>query len=82
MIQNLKEVTAAHLGLSASPGSTISSTQIVVILSVLIIWRIVNSATGRALIAIREDETAAETMGINTTLYKVMAFAIGSALQV
>ena len=32
----------------------------------------------RACISIREDETAADAMGINTTYYKVVAFAIGA----
>ncbi len=53
-------------------------TQTVTILAVIIIWRIATSAPGRAMIAIREDEIAAETVGINTTKYKVMAFVIGS----
>ena len=37
-----------------------------------------NSADGRACLAIRENEIAAETMGSNTTKYKVMAFTIGA----
>lgn len=37
-----------------------------------------NSAEGRACMAIRENEIAAETMGINTTKYKVLAFTIGA----
>ena len=37
-----------------------------------------NSADGRACLAIRENEIAAETIGINTTKYKVMAFTIGA----
>lgn len=37
-----------------------------------------NSADGRACLAIRENEIAAETTGINTTKYKVMAFTIGA----
>ena len=39
----------------------------------------VNSSHGRACIAIRENEIAAEAMGVNTTRYKVMAFTIGAA---
>ena len=79
VIQNLKVTRGAFGIVGIAWVDNLFYTEIVVFLSVLIIWRIVNSATGRALIAIREDETAAETMGINTTLYKVMAFAIGSA---
>ena len=40
---------------------------------------IVKSDAGRALVSIREDELAAEAMGVNTTRYKVTAFVISSA---
>lgn len=53
-------------------------TQGVAIIVVLLIWRVSISAPGRAMVAVREDETAAETVGINTTRIKVMAFALGS----
>lgn len=44
----------------------------------LVIWRIVRSAHGRAFLSVREDEVAAEAMGINTTKAKVRAFVISS----
>jgi branched-chain amino acid transport system permease protein len=47
-------------------------------LTVYLIKNVVNSAHGRACIAIRENEIAAETMGIDTTRYKVLAFTIGA----
>jgi branched-chain amino acid transport system permease protein len=50
----------------------------VAILSVYIIVNFINSTHGRACISIREDEIASETMGINTTKYKIMAFSIGA----
>lgn len=53
---------------------------LVAVLTIVIVYNIVNSAFGRALISIREDELAAEAMGVNTTRYKVMAFAISSAM--
>ena len=53
---------------------------LVAILTIVIVYNIVNSAFGRALISIREDELAAEAMGVNTTRYKVMAFVISSAM--
>ncbi|MEG1774857.1 MAG: branched-chain amino acid ABC transporter permease [Oscillospiraceae bacterium] len=46
--------------------------------TVVIIVNFLHSSPGRACIAIREDEIAAESMGINTTKYKVIAFAIGA----
>ncbi|MFZ0062024.1 MAG: branched-chain amino acid ABC transporter permease [Pyrinomonadaceae bacterium] len=53
---------------------------LIAILTITIVYNIVNSAFGRALISIREDELAAEAMGVNTTRYKVMAFVISSAM--
>ena len=38
-----------------------------------------NSASGRCCLAIRENEIAADTMGINTTKYKVLAFTLGAS---
>ncbi|HKR10679.1 MAG TPA: branched-chain amino acid ABC transporter permease [Pyrinomonadaceae bacterium] len=49
------------------------------LITIVVVYNIVNSDTGRALISIREDELAAEAMGINTTRYKVLAFVISSA---
>lgn len=49
-----------------------------VVFSVFIIRRVEASRIGRAWIAIRENEIAASTMGINTTKYKLYAFAFGT----
>lgn len=49
------------------------------VITIVVVYNIVNSDIGRALISIREDELAAEAMGINTTRYKVLAFVISSA---
>jgi branched-chain amino acid transport system permease protein len=48
--------------------------------TIFIVYRIVRSSFGRTLIAIREDEIAAEAMGVNTTRSKVISFAISSAM--
>ncbi|RFU62734.1 branched-chain amino acid ABC transporter permease [Bacillus sp. V59.32b] len=48
------------------------------LITILVIRNFTNSTHGRACISIREDETASDAMGINTTYYKVVAFAIGS----
>ncbi|MGH9905216.1 MAG: branched-chain amino acid ABC transporter permease [Pyrinomonadaceae bacterium] len=50
------------------------------VITIVIVYNIVHSDTGRSLISIREDELAAEAMGINTTRYKVLSFVISSAL--
>lgn len=51
---------------------------LMVVLTIVVISNFIKSKSGRACIAIREDEIAAEAMGINTTFYKVLAFAIGA----
>jgi branched-chain amino acid transport system permease protein len=43
-------------------------------------WRLERVRTGRAFVAIREDELAAAAMGIHTTKVKVLAFALGGVL--
>ena len=51
----------------------------VMLITLFFIKNFVNSSHGRACIAIRENEIAAEAMGVNTTKYKVMAFTLGAA---
>ena len=50
-----------------------------VVLFLIIFSSLEHSRVGRAWIAIREDEVAAESLGVNPLKYKVMAFAIGAA---
>jgi branched-chain amino acid transport system permease protein len=50
------------------------------LLTIVIVRNITTSTYGRALATIREDEIAAEAMGINTTRHKVLAFVISAAL--
>ena len=49
-----------------------------VLVSVLICYRLQSSRTGRAWMAIREDEIAAKAMGINTRNLKLLAFGMGA----
>ncbi|MBJ6800079.1 branched-chain amino acid ABC transporter permease [Geomonas propionica] len=51
---------------------------VVAILAIILVTFVQNSRFGRALKAIREDEIAADAMGINTARYKIQAFALGS----
>ncbi|WP_075858200.1 branched-chain amino acid ABC transporter permease [Carboxydothermus pertinax] len=48
------------------------------LVTVMVIKNFVQSSHGRACISVRENEIAAEAMGINTTKYKVIAFTMGS----
>ena len=51
-----------------------------VVLSCLLIHMIMKSRHGRAILSIRENEIAAESVGINTTYYKTMAFVVSAML--
>ncbi|MGI5882797.1 MAG: branched-chain amino acid ABC transporter permease [Dethiobacteria bacterium] len=75
---NLK-ITGGAVGLRGIPKETTLLWVIAAALVTLyLLQRILNSRVGRALIAIREDETAAESMGINATYYKTLAFGVGA----
>lgn len=78
VVQNT-EVFGKALGLAGVPQqTTLFSCWLVVVIVVLVARRIRGSSHGRALLAIREDEIAAEAMGVNTTAYKVRAFVVAS----
>ena len=48
------------------------------VLTTLLVVNYIYSSPGRATIAIREDEIAAESVGIHTTRYKTIAFVLGA----
>jgi len=49
--------------------------------AILLVRNFVQSSPGRAVVSIREDEIAADAMGIDTTRYKTLAFVVGGALS-
>jgi branched-chain amino acid transport system permease protein len=50
---------------------------VLAIAAIVVLRNIVYSGTGRALISVREDELAAESVGIDSTRYKTLGFVIG-----
>ena len=67
------------LGLSGTPQhTTFFSVWFTVFVVILFARRLLASPHGRNLVAIREDEVAAEAMGVDTTSYKVRAFVVSS----
>ncbi|MCY9691632.1 branched-chain amino acid ABC transporter permease [Paenibacillus alginolyticus] len=52
---------------------------VVMAVGIYVLKKMTSSRIGRAWMVIREDETVAKAMGINTTYYKVLVFAIGGA---
>ncbi len=51
-----------------------------VVLALFVSWRLESSRVGRAWNAMREDEQVADAMGISTTRFKLLAFAMGGAI--
>ena len=79
-ILNMGSLTNGAAGLSDIPYlTTWQLAFIFVMITLIIVVNYIKSSAGRATIAIREDEIAAESMGINTTKYKTIAFVIGAA---
>jgi branched-chain amino acid transport system permease protein len=50
------------------------------VLVLVLALNLLRSPTGRAFIAIRDSETAAQSIGVNLSVYKVMAFSISAAI--
>ena len=65
-------------GMQVTHLTTWTYTFVCMFITLLVIVNFTNSRHGRACISVRENEIAADAMGINTTYYKVVAFAIGS----
>ncbi|HKK83361.1 MAG TPA: branched-chain amino acid ABC transporter permease [Atribacterota bacterium] len=75
---NIPHITNGALGIKGIPEFTnLWWTMGVAVFTIYIIKGLINSSYGRALMAIRENEIAAEVVGINLTYHKVMSFTIG-----
>lgn len=78
LILNMR-ITGGAKGLKGIiPLTTFNSVFWITVLVVVIIYTLINSRHGRAIISIREDEIAAEAVGIPTTYYKILAFSIAA----
>ena len=60
--------------------STFTAGFILVMVTLIIVFNLVNSRSGRAIMAIRDNRIAAESVGLNVTKYKMMAFVTSAAL--
>ena len=81
VIENLQFITGGSRGIPGIP--TIKNPLILVSIGMVVFWIIGNyivSRHGRNCVAIREDEIAAQSIGINTTLYKQRSFFINGVL--
>ena len=60
--------------------STFTAGFILVMITLIIVFNLVNSRAGRAIMAIRDNHIAAESIGLHVTHYKMMAFVTSAAL--
>lgn len=68
-------------GITGTPtDSTFTIGIILLLVTLFIVLNLVHSRSGRAIMAIRDNRIAAESVGINITKYKLMAFSISAAL--
>ena len=68
-------------GITGTPqAATFTIGVILVLITLFIVMNLVDSRTGRAIMAIRDNRIAAESIGINITKYKLLAFSISAGL--
>ena len=68
-------------GITGTPqAATFTIGIILVLITLIIVMNLVNSRTGRAIMSIRDNRIAAESIGISITKYKLLAFSISAAL--
>lgn len=90
VLLNWTDLTRGSMGIPGIPSPTLFGHSLdspffyyyfilsLVLLIIAATGRMIDSRMGRALIAIRENEIAAKSMGINTTAYKIQAFAVAA----
>ncbi|KPJ84853.1 MAG: hypothetical protein AMS17_15395 [Spirochaetes bacterium DG_61] len=76
---NFRNITRGSIGINSIPKYTnIWWSYGWVVLTIYVVWRLTNSSFGRAMMAIREDETSAQVQGINLLKYKLLSFTLGA----
>ncbi len=82
--QGITNVEPANFGFfevkGTDPRSVFYLVMFFAAISIYVSWRLERSRLGRAWMAVREDESVAEAMGINTVNVKLMAFVVGAVL--
>lgn len=67
-------------GLSGMRGTTIANTYVIAAICILVSWKLANSRFGLLCDALRQDEVAADSLGVHCTLVKVLAFSLGAGM--
>ncbi len=81
MGEGSKVIINGAQGITGTPkSSTFTIGIIIILIALFIILNLINSRSGRAIMAIRDNRIAAESVGINITKYKLMAFTISASI--
>ncbi len=76
-----KLIINGAMGISnVAPIATFTMGALLIVLTLAIVFNLVNSRAGRAIMAIRDNSIAAESVGIPLTRYKMLAFVISAAI--
>ena len=78
--QGGKMLLSGPMGINIAKISTFLAGFVLILITLGVIFNLVNSRSGRAIMAIRDNRIAAESVGINVTKYKMMAFVVSAAL--
>lgn len=79
VLNNTTELTGGGLGLPGIPYMTkLPVAAVTLVMTLWVLSNLVNSKQGRCFVAVREDEIAAQSVGVNTTYYKILAFIVSS----
>ncbi len=75
------ELITGPMGMSKIPRiASFTAGFILIMITLFVIFNLVNSRVGRAIMALRDNRIAAESVGIPVTKYKMMAFVISAAI--
>ncbi|MBD7912566.1 branched-chain amino acid ABC transporter permease [Clostridium cibarium] len=78
IIMNIDAIGGAR-GLTGIPKkTTFTLAFLFMVIAIIVIYNIIHSSQGRAMLSVRENEIAAESMGINAFKYKMIAFIVGA----
>lgn len=74
------DVTQGPLGMKAPQDTNLLLVVIVLLVCLVILMNFIDSRTGRACMAIRDNYIAAQSVGINVTKYRLIAFVVSAAI--
>lgn len=81
MTENGMTIINGAQGITGTPkDANFTIATVLLLITLFIVLNLINSRDGRAIMSIRDNTIAAESVGINITKYKIMAFSISAAL--